>query len=312
MVGTNDKSSQIARVTWLGLVVDIGLSIVKILFGLAGRSRALIADGLHSFSDMATDVIILFGVKVWSAPADENHPYGHQRIETLVSAGIGLFLCLMALGIGAEALSGLRDGKQTQPTAMALVGALLSIVLKEALFQITYRTGRRVKSAALVANAWHHRSDALSSVASSVAIVAALAGSQWAFIDGIGALVVALILLQAAWSIISPAFAVLADQGASAKVREEIMALAMEVKGVKAAHAIRTRYTGEGWYIDLHILVRAEMTVSKGHEISTQVKQHLLNQGPDIIDVVVHLEPYEPAQDETLLAQLQQTGGDDR
>ncbi|HHS13431.1 MAG TPA: cation transporter [bacterium] len=281
----------VRRVTLAGMAVNLLLAGVKIALGLLGSSRAVLADGIHSLSDLSTDIAVIVGVRFWSAPPDEDHPYGHNRIETLVTVGIGLFLAAAAVTIGYEALSSFRSGHSVQTRWIAAAGPLLSIVFKEMMYRWTARVGRKIKSPAVTANAWHHRSDSLSSLPALAAVVASAVDPAWAFVDSIGAVVVALFILKVAWDIIHPALTELADRGATHRERETIQALAGSVEGVREVHGLRARRAGSGLFVDLHVLVDSRMTVRKGHEISETVKNTLLDRGPEIVDVVVHIEP---------------------
>jgi len=287
------NATEVRRVTWIGLAVNVFLSALKFIVGFLGSSQAVVADAVHSLSDMGTDFAVLLGVKFWSAPADESHPYGHRRIETIVTGAIGIALALAALGIGYNSLATIRDVHLKQPGWIAIAGSLLAIILKETLYRWTVAVGKRTKSSAVVANAWHHRSDALSSVPVVIAVTVAVINPKLAFIDHIGALVVSIFILKVSWDIISPSLSELADLGAPQKSREKIRSIAMGINGVKSVHGIRTRRLGSGLHVDLHILVDGEMTVSMGHDISAAVKSTLIEKGPKILDAVVHLEPYE-------------------
>jgi len=292
-----DKNAQdarhVVRVTWIGLAGNVFLSGLKFTAGFLGSSQAVVADGVHSLSDMGTDLAVLLGVKFWSAPPDEDHPYGHRRIETIITVAIGVALALAALGIGYNALATIRGIHLRQPGWIAIPGSVFAIVLKEVLYRWTVAVGRQVKSSAVIANAWHHRSDALSSVPVVIAVAVAVLNPKLAFIDHAGALVVSIFILKVSWDIISPSLSELADLGAPRKHREKIRAIATGISGVKSVHAIRTRRLGSGLHVDLHILVDGEMTVRMGHEISRAVKFALIEKGPEILDAVVHLEPYE-------------------
>jgi cation diffusion facilitator family transporter len=286
----------VQRITLIGVAVNIVLSCIKFTVGIVGHSQAVTADAVHSLSDLTTDVAILLGVRYWSAPADEAHPYGHGRIESLVSSFIGMVLMLVAFGIGKNAVMTIRDPQGPPPGLIAFVGAVLSIVSKELLYRWTLRSGRHLKSSAVVANAWHHRSDALSSVPVAVAVVVAALNPRLSMLDHIGALLVCVMILHAAWKIVRPAFDELTDRRASRTSMLSIEAIIRETPGVRAVHGIRTRRIGAGIQADVHVLVDESMTVRQGHDISEVVKQRLLQRGPDVLDVVVHLEPYdEPA-----------------
>lgn len=288
-------AGEIRRVTWIGLVVNIIISALKLAVGTLGSSQAVVADGVHSLSDMTTDIAVLVGVRFWSPPADECHPYGHRRIETMVTLGIGVALALVALGIAYRGIATVRDEHIVQPGVIALIGALVSIVAKEILYRWTVSVGKRIKSSALVANAWHHRSDALSSLPAALAVTLAVISPAMSFVDHLGAVIVALFILHASWKIMKPALAELSDRGAPAGVRAHICKVAAGTGGVKDVHALRTRRVGPGIFVDMHITVDAGMTVLQGHDVSEAVKRRVQEQVPDVIDVVVHLEPSSPS-----------------
>jgi cation diffusion facilitator family transporter len=234
---------------------------------------------------------IIFGVKFWSAPPDKNHPYGHLRIEALITLGIGIVLSFVALGIAYEAIATIRQPHILRTTWIAIIGPAASIILKEFIYQWTVRVGKRVKSSSVVANAWHHRSDALSSIPVLIAVVVASIWPKLAFVDHIGALIVAIFILKVSWNIIHPALEELIDRAASEKERELIRETAMSVEGVKDAHAVRTRKFGANIHADLHVLVDGQITVKEGHDIARIVKQTLIEKIDNIIDIVVHIEP---------------------
>lgn len=285
--------ARIKQVTIIGIIVNILLSVIKFILGIIGTSQAVVADAIHSLSDMSTDFAVLFGVKIWTAPADEHHQYGHKRIETMITAIIGFFLVIVAIGIGYNAISTIRNQDYTTPAWIALLGAIISIISKEILSRWTLIVGKREKSTAVIANAWHHRSDALSSIPVAVAVCGAVIEPNWTVLDHIGAIVVSIFILHVAWGIIKPALRELVDRGASQKDREHIKSITLATNGVNSVHAVRTRQMGYGIMVDLHIQVDGTMTVQKGHDISEKVKQNLLRDGPDVIDVLVHLEPDE-------------------
>ena len=289
----NQYSEQILRITRIGLAVNLFLAFFKFIIGVLGFSQAVIADAFHSLSDMSTDFAVLFGVKIWSAPADDNHPYGHRRIEAIITVIIGMVLTIIALAIGYNALVNIGKMNLRQPKWIAIIGSLLSIIMKEALYRFTVAVGKETQSSAVIANAWHHRSDALSSVPVFIAVSVAAVNPKLAFIDNIGALIVSIIILKISWDIVAPCLAELSDSGAPQTYYEKIQSIAIDITGVKAVHAIRTRKLGSGITVDLHIMVDGGMSVRQGHEISAAVKYALMDKLPEILDVVIHLEPYE-------------------
>ena len=291
-MGERTLQSRVLTVGWVGLIVNLLLAAAKAAAGVLGHSQAVLADAVHSLSDTVTDVAVILGVRFWSAPADENHPHGHGRIETLITVIIGLAVGGVALGMGVEAIRGLRSHSTTPPSAIALVAALASIVIKEALYRWTAHVGREVRSPALVANAWHHRSDAISSLPAAAAVGVSLIAPQWAVVDRVGAVVVCLLILQVAWRILRPALDQLVDAGAPADDCQRIEKLALEVDGVEAAHAVRTRYVGSSLAVDLHVEVDGGLSVAEGHAIAVAVRRRLVADGPDVADALVQIEPY--------------------
>jgi len=289
----NDTLQQIKKITIIGMGVNIFLTIIKIAAGYFGKSQAVLADGVHSLSDLSTDIAIIIGANYWTAPADASHPHGHRRIETAVSIFIGLILVLVAAGISYNSVNSLIAKEGASPDIIAFYAALISIFLKEAIYQITLHIGKKIKSSALIANAWHHRTDALSSLPAAAAVLAAIIKPEWWFIDAFGALLISIFIMQASIKIIWPAFNELTDKGAPKSVYTEIENLCQSVEGVNSCHKCRTRKLGAGWQIDIHIQVKRNLTVTEGHKISGNVKHLLLEKGPDIIDAIIHIEPEE-------------------
>lgn len=283
--------AEVRRVTLVGLVANLWLAALKFSVGALGSSQAVVADAIHSLSDTITDMAILLGVSYWSAPADECHPYGHRRIETMVTLLIGGILAAAAIGLSYRALAALRSGDLKQPGWIALAGAGTSIVVKEILYRWTAAVGKRVRSSALMANAWHHRSDVLSSIPAALSVVAGAVNPAWALVDKVGALIVSLFVLHAAVRIIRPALVELSDAGAPRQTRAQIHQLGLSAGEVRSIHAIRTRRMGSGFFVDLHATVDGSMSVSRGHDIAEAVKRRILESLPGVLDVVVHLEP---------------------
>ena len=290
---TADHISQSKKITWIGRLVNVALAGLKFIVGFVGSSQAVIADAVHSLSDMVTDFSVILGVRYWSAPPDEDHPYGHRKIEAIITALIGVALAIVALGMGYKALSTIREVHIRQTTWIAITGPVFSILLKEILYHWTMKVGTRVKSTAVVANAWHHRSDAFSSVPAVIAVAASAINPEWAFVDHVGALIISVFILKVSWDITSPSLGELSDRGASLKDCAQIEKVAMGVDGVRDVHTIRTRKCGESLYVDLHVVVDPEIPVRLGHNISEDVEEALLKDGPQILDVVAHLEPDE-------------------
>ncbi len=285
---------QVKLVTWVGMLVNILLSVFKIVAGYFGRSQTILADGFHSLSDTVTDMAIIVGIKFWCAPPDETHPHGHRRIETIITQFIGIVLAAVAVGISYKAIVTLHEMHSSPPDTIALIAGLVSIASKEILYRWTVFTGKKSHSSAVVANAWHHRSDALSSIPAVIAVGVARIFPSWSFVDHVGAIVVSIFILHAAWKIVWPSLKELADTGASPELTNDIEKIILSTEGVLSVHKIRTRKMGAGYQVDLHIQVDGEITVAEGHNISEDAKARLIQEGSNILDVIVHLEPKAP------------------
>jgi cation diffusion facilitator family transporter len=290
------REQQVRRATWIGLFLNLFLSALKFTAGIFGKSQALVADAIHSLTDMTTDIAVIAGSYYWSRPPDENHPYGHRRMETLVSVFIGIMLAVAGAGIGWEAISSLHEEHGSPPGWIALVAAFVSIVSKEIIYRWTAAVGRRVKSSALAANAWHHRTDAISSLPVLLAVGGAMAFPSWAFLDRVGAVIVSIFIVHAAIKIIWPGISELIDVGASEEIQTNIKTCALKNSGVLEVHAIRTRYISTSIQLDLHIVVDGSKTVREGHAIADEVRDCLIDEIPDVVDVVVHVDPPEASR----------------
>ncbi len=285
------------RVTHLSIWVNIGLSALKFAAGSLGRSQALVADAIHSLSDCATDFAVLIGLRLSSKPRDRDHAYGHGKYETLAAAIVGLALGLAALQIAATAIGriflALQGEPLPAPATYAFWAALASIAVKEWLFQVTMKVARRTRSAALEANAWHHRSDALSSIATAAGVGAAsMLGHEWRILDPIAALFVSLFLLRVSWSILHRQVGTLTDQNLSAEVCAEILEMAGAVPGIEQPHNLRTRMVGRTPVIDLHIRLPADMPLHEAHAIASRLEQALQQRFGKETIANLHLEPY--------------------
>jgi len=289
------KEKQIRKITFVGFLMNIMLSTLKIIAGIYGKSQAVIADGIHSLSDTTTDIAVILGSYFWSKPPDVDHPYGHQRIETIVSIFIGIVLLIAGAGIGIDAIFNIQEQKRFNTGFIALVASIVSIIIKEILYQWTMRTGKKIKSISLTANAWHHRLDAISSIPVLVAVCVSIYWPAWSFIDSIGAIFVSFLIGYAALGFIFKGLRELIDAGAPLEMIEKIKALAIENNAVHQVHAIRTRYVGSSLQVDLHAVVDGNMTVYDGHHVAEDIERRILKYGPDVVDVVVHIEPEEYA-----------------
>ena len=288
-----NNKKEIMKITLWGLVLNIFISILKFVLGFLGNSQAVVADAAHSFSDTSTDLVILLGVKYWTAPPDDNHPYGHQKIESFITILIGLMLLSAAIGIGYHAIASINDNHADQLKLFTIIGPILSIIFKEILFRKTYKVGVKTNSSAVKANAWHHRTDALSSIPVLIAVVASLINPKLIILDHIGAIVVAAFIIKLAVEIIYKNISELVDTGITEKEYQQISDVISEIKFVKGFHKVRSRKLGSSIYLDLHLEVDGDLSVTRGHDITEDVQKALISSNPKIIDVMVHLEPEE-------------------
>jgi len=293
----NSVLNTIRRITWLGAVTNLFLVGFKFAAGIWGHSSVIIADAIHSLSDLITDAAILLGLRFWSQPADQKHPYGHAKIETLVTLLIGAALAFVGMELlynAVRSLFNILTGKEIlPPTWIPLIAALASILIKEWLYRVTVQVGMATKSSVTIANAWHHRSDAMSSIPAAVTIGACLLlGNEYTFLDPVGTIVVALMIIHAAWKITQPTFAALLDSGASESQCKVITETIRSFPEVKDLHKLRTRYIGpSGLALDVHIHVDPNMSVTDAHALSHRIQKELLQSSEQIIDAFVHVEP---------------------
>lgn len=295
------NSAIIQRVTWIGFFSNILLAITKFLAGVFGHSQVLIADAVHSMSDLATDVAVLVGSRYWDQPADNEHPYGHAKLETLITLLIGAALAVVGFELISNAIMSLYDmifgsyKTATIPNSWALCAAIFSILLKEWLFYITAVAGKKAHSSATVANAWHHRSDALSSIPAALAVGATLVlGEKFAFLDPIGTIVVGLMIFYTAFLIIRPTINSLLDASGGVDLTNRINEKVLSIAGVQGVHKTRTRPLGASLYgVDLHVQVDPNMNVREAHRLSHLIQDVLRSAFSQIVETSVHVEPDE-------------------
>ena len=291
----------ISRITIIGALINLALTALKTGVGVLGGSSALVADGLHSLSDLATDAIVLVGARFWTRPADDDHPNGHAKFESLATLFVALALALVGLEllrssvakIGAT-FDGSAEPLRRSALFCALGVALLSIVAKELLYRATLAVGRRARSTAVVANAWHHRSDALSSIPTACAIGGVLAfGPAFAFLDPVGAIVVAFMILKTAFDVARPTVATLCDASADEPIVDAVRGVALENAAIQFPHKIRTRPLGGSLYAaHLHVRVDPETTVRDAHRLSHELAAEIQARVPAIVETTIHVEPF--------------------
>jgi len=274
-----------------GLIGNVFLMGFKLFAGIYGRSQTMLADSVNHMGDIMSDIAMLFGVKYWSAPPDDTHPHGHQRIEAIVSLVIGVMICVSAVIILLNAITTFGKGHKEAPGIIALVAAIVSLITKETLHRIVIKAGKEARSTSLIAKAMDHRSDAVESIPVGIAVGASILIPGWTFLDHVGAGIVSIYIFQMGIKVIWPAYNELTDRGASDAEIKSIEKLCLRIKGVRSLHKIKTRKLGFGWDVSLHIQVDPKITVKKGHDIAGAVKQCLLKSELDIIDVTIHVEP---------------------
>ena len=281
-----------AGVTLLGGVVNVLLSAAKLAVGVICHSQSIFVDGLHSLSDLATDLAVLAGIRISRRPADSDHHYGHRRAMTLVTALLGLALLGAAGVVGYRAVMSFRQTPAPLQPMLPLIAAGVSIVLKELLYHITVRVGRRTQDTSVVANAWHHRSDAFSSIAAAAGLsAAAVGGAKWHFADHLAAFVLASFLVVVAWRIFRGAAGELMDRAPSRRVMGQIQQAVADTSGVRSFHAFRARQLGGKVEMDVHVQVDPELTVRQGHDIASTVRARVTESCPEVQTVIVHIEP---------------------
>lgn len=297
MFARMERDKKVYRVTLLGSVVNLLLLVFKFVAGVLGHSAAMIADAVHSLSDFVTDLIVIVFVKISSKPEDADHAYGHGKYETLASCIIGLALIVVGVMMGYNAtmkiVDVVRNGTElASPGIIALVAALLSIVLKEWMFRITRKVAREVDSPAVEANAWHHRSDALSSVGTAIGIGGAvLLGSKWAVLDPIAALVVSVFIVVQAAKILSDAIGQLMEKSLPRDVEQRICEIVYEEEGTSDIHHLRTRKIGSQISIELHVRMNGSLTLREVHDKSIAIEKRLRAALGDSTYINLHVEP---------------------
>ena len=281
---------EMKKVTLIGSVIDLLLGVFKILVGWVASSQSLIADGVHSLSDLATDFVVLYAAKHGSREADEEHPYGHGRIETLATAGLGVTLVIVAIGIAWDAIARLFEPERLfQPGIWALVVALLSVVLKEWIYRYTMRVAKRVRSPMLEANAWHSRTDAISSIVVVIGVGGTMLGLD--YLDAIAAVGVALMVAKIGWDLGWESLHELADRALEQERVEKIRKAILAVDGVRHLHLLRSRKVGHEALVDVHVQVDPWLSVSEGHMIAIAVEEAAKSSLDEVTDVTVHIDP---------------------
>lgn len=303
MDADNKRLKEANRITWIGFIVNALLTLLKFLAGFFGNSRAMIADGVHSLSDLVSDLVVLIGLKAGSKPIDDTHDYGHGKYETLCTLILALMIFAAGCGIlysGIQALMANAGGMPIKkPSWIAAAAAVLSLIVKEILFQMTIRVGKRLNSDITVANAWHHRSDAFSSIATTLGIFGALVlNEKWRILDPLAAIVVSIFIIKVAYKFFKDSINELLEKSLNPELEDKIVMLVSEVGGVVNPHDLKTRKIGNAIAIDIHIEVHPDMGIVEAHNIATVVEERIKdNFGQDTF-ISIHMEPNYKETDE--------------
>ncbi|MCG6968013.1 MAG: cation diffusion facilitator family transporter [Chromatiaceae bacterium] len=284
-----ERGRETRRVTVVSAVVNLALSLAQVLIGLAANSAALVADGIHSASDLLSDILVWFASRHASMAPDQDHPYGHGRFETAATLGLGILLILVALGIVWNGLERLLDMDRPVPGQLAVFVAAIGIVAKESLYWYTIAVARRLRSDMLRANAWHHRSDAISSIVVLIGVGGAVIG--YGYMDALAAIVVGALVAKIGWDLGWGALTELVDTALEQEQVGEAKRVIMAIDGVRSVHMLRTRRHGAEASADVHVQVAPRLSVSEGHMISQAVEDRMIEKVGAITDVTVHIDP---------------------
>lgn len=298
---TQQREKEIDQVTLLGSLVNIILTVLKFGVGIAGRSSAMVADAIHSLSDLLTDVVVLIFVHIGSKPSDKKYDYGRGKFETLASALVGMLLLVVAGGIlyhgAAQTYSWLKGNPLPKPGTIALWGAVASVILKEIIYRYTMAKSKKLHSPALEANAWHHRSDALSSVATLVGIGGAiLLGERWSVLDPIASVVVGCFIVRVAWKLLGKNFRDLMEASLPEETEAEILSIVTSFPDVQDPHNLKTRRIGGHYAIEIHIRMDGKTSLLDSHSRAHDIEKALRERFGADTHITIHVEPVKPSE----------------
>lgn len=290
------KEQQGRKTTLIGFYTNIVLSILKIVAGIIGKSGAMLADGVHSISDFFTDVVVILGLKLSEKPEDDCHNYGHGKYEALATAIISIFLGIVGFEIlkagVVNIIAVIRGSILPRPGFIALIVAIISIIVKEILYQYTVKIGKHIKSPSIIANAWHHRSDALSSIGTTVGIGGSiLLGSKWTILDPIASVIVSIFIFKVAFDILKPAINELIETSLSHKEIDRIRSIMQQNPSVKSYHKLRTRKIGSKVVLEMHIVVDNSLDIITAHNLTTEIESDIKDIFGDSTIITLHIEP---------------------
>ncbi len=288
----NENMEKIAmKVSIISIIANVVLAAFKLVAGILAHSSAMLSDAIHSASDVFSTFVVMIGIKIASKEPDEEHPYGHERMECVAAIILATILCITGLGIGKNALSNItgNSGEMAVPGVLALIAAIVSIIVKEAMFWYTRHYAKKIDSGALMADAWHHRSDALSSIGAFIGIIFARMG--YVMMDSIACLVICVFIVKAAYDIFKDAIDKMVDKSCSLEVEAEIRTIVMSVDGVKGIDSLSTRLFGNKMYVDIEIRADGEKTLNETHEIAEAVHDSIEAQFEKVKHIMVHVNP---------------------
>ncbi|HLR21884.1 MAG TPA: cation diffusion facilitator family transporter [Tissierellaceae bacterium] len=273
------------------LIINIILAMIKTVIGIISGSKAMLADGIHTMSDVVSTIIVLIGLKISSKEADSDHQYGHEKFESVFAKLLSIFLVLTGSYIGYEAFKSLSQGNIVKPKFMALVAAVVSIIVKEIMYRYTMRAAKKTNSISMEADAWHHRSDALSSLGTFIGILGARLG--FTILDPIAGIIVSILIIKVGIDIYIKSIRELVDESASTKTINDIKSVVYSIEGVRGIKSLKTRIFGNKIYVDLEIYVASNITVREGHDISEDVHDVVEDKVEKVKHCMVHIEPYD-------------------
>ena len=288
----NENMEKIAmKVSIISIIANVVLAAFKLVAGILAHSSAMLSDAIHSASDVFSTFVVMIGIKIASKEPDEEHPYGHERMECVAAIILATILCITGLGIGKNALSNItgNSGEMAVPGVLALIAAIVSIIVKEAMFWYTRHYAKKIDSGALMADAWHHRSDALSSIGAFIGIIFARMG--YVMMDSIACLVICVFIVKAAYDIFKDAVDKMVDKSCSIEVEDEIRAIVLAEDGVRGIDSLSTRLFGNKMYVDLEIRADGEKTLNETHEIAEAVHDSIEARFEKVKHIMVHVNP---------------------
>lgn len=287
----NEYFAQGEKASMVGIIGNILLTLAKMVAGIVGHSTAMVADAAHSASDIISSLVVYVSLKIAKKPADREHPYGHGKAESLATVAVGIFLLLAGLSIAYSAVTSIIEGNVTRPGMLPLVAAVLSVAVKEIMFQYTLRVGKRIQSPATVANAWHHRSDAYSSLASLIGIAGARFGLL--ILDPLAGIAVTFFIIKMGWEITSDGIHQLMDGSGNNQIIEDLKQTIKDCDNVSKLKEIKSRQSGPYIFIDVIIGVDKDMTFEQSHQVAENVKRKIKNKYEKVNNVLIHVDPVE-------------------